>query len=358
MRPFFSNVLCLAVLVVPSFAQVTATYDVFGAGCSGTGTGLGSNHVVPGHMANAFGGSDNSIPFTWSPVRYQQPFLGSDLPSALTMAGLSLRQDERGPMAHGIIVDLEIQVGYTTRTGPTMSTTFANNFDAGAPVTVLPRTQVVFPDQPLNPTNPADFFMTIPWPVTFSWTSAAGRNLLIQVTVFGNSNGSQTWGYPLDATSGNTGRLYGTPASATTGTLEPNYGLVLGIRALTYTAVPMLFSNNTPMINDSFRVRISQARASAPALLCFGLSRTAWGGFTLPLDLGWLGAPGCALLTSIEDARPVTTSAAGVASFSYGIPNDIYLLGLRFHNQFLVADPANAFGLVASNGGVGFIGNQ
>ena len=353
------TVLGLALLTGSALGQVTATYTPYGAGCSGTGTGLGANHVLPAANANAFGGSDNSIPFTWSPVRYQQLFAGADLPAALVMAGLSLRQNERGPVAHGVTVDLEIHVGYTTRTPTTMSSSFASNFDAGAPVTVLPRTLVVFPDQPNPPTNPTDFFFTIPWPATFSWNAATDRHFLVEVLVFGNSNGNQPWGYPLDATGGATARLYGSPPTATTGTLERNYGLVLGIRALTHTATPILFSTSTPQINDTFRVRVAQARPAAPALLCLGTSRTAWGSIPLPFDLGAIGAPGCLLLTSVLDSRPVTTSAAGEASFSYGLPNDIYMLGLPFYNQWLVADPTvNALGFVLSNGGAGVIGNQ
>ena len=95
--------------------QVTAAWSPYGTGCSGTGTGLGANNVLPANQANQFGGSDNSIPFTWSPVRYQQALLGTDLPAAFTMAGLSLRQDERGPIAHGVTVDLEIQIGLSRR---------------------------------------------------------------------------------------------------------------------------------------------------------------------------------------------------------------------------------------------------
>jgi hypothetical protein len=72
-----------------------------------------------------------------------------------------------------------------------------------------------------------------------------------------------------------------------------------------------------------------------------------------------LGAPHCFLLTSVEDVQPVTTNAQGAASFSYALPNNIYLLGERFYNQYLVADPTvNGLGIVLSNGGAGVIGNQ
>ncbi len=347
----------IAMLACP--AQVNALYSTFGRGCPGTGIGLGGNNPLPAPMAGAFGGSDNSIPFTWSPIRYQQVFVGTDLPVAFTMAGLRLRQDERAVLAHGVTVDLEIQVGYTTRAPQSMSTTFAANFDSGAPVTVLPRSFVIFPDQPANPTDPADFFMTIPWTGTFAWAPASGRNLLVQVTVFGNSNGGSIWGYPLDATGGATARLYASPPTATTGTLEPGYGLVMGIVAQTTTAVPVLYSTNTPQIGDSFRVRLAQARPTTSAMLSLGFSASAWGGVALPLDLGWLGAPACAVLCSIDDLQHVAVDARGNASLSYDLPNNIYLLGLRFHNQFVVADPAaNALGIVLSNGGTGVIGNQ
>ena len=359
MRVLGSLVLAVASLAGVANAQVTALYSTFGSGCPGTGSGLGANHVVPANMANAYGGSDNSIPFTWSPVRYQQVFLGSDLPTAFTMTGLSLRQDERGPIAHNVTVDLEIRIGFTMRTPQTMSTTFATNFDAGAPVVVLPRSLVLFPDIPGGPTSPADFFMTIPWTATFPWAPAAGRNLLVDVTIFGNSYGNNIWGYPFDATGGATARLYGSPANATTGKLETGYGLVMGIREFTQTAVPVLHTTNTPQINDTFRVRIAQARPSTTALICLGTSNTYWAGYQLPLDLGFLGAQGCSMLTSVLDAQSVSVSATGTGSFVYSLPNNIYLLGLKFYNQFLVLDPgANAFGFAFSNGGAGVIGNQ
>jgi hypothetical protein len=353
--------LCIVslILAAPCSAQVTATYATFGTGCNGTGTGYGANHVLPAARANSFGGSDNVIPFGWYPVKYQQVFHGTELPTAFTMAGLSLRQDERASVAHSFTVDMEIQVGYTTKTPATMSTTFAANFDAGTPVVVVPRAQIVFPDQPsTGPTDPSDFFLTIPFNNTFDWGPSPGMNFLVQVTVFGNSNGGNPWGYAFDATSG-TARLYGSPANASSGVLDSNYGLVMGLRELSHTAVPVLYSTNEPQIGDTCRIRLAQARAASPALSCLGFSNTAWNGIPLPFDLAPLGAPGCRVLISVTDARPVTTNAQGAASFTYSIPNDIYLLRLAFYNQFVVADPgANSLGLALTNGGVGVIGNQ
>jgi hypothetical protein len=360
MRPLALALLVTAFLPPLARAQVQATFATFGQGCAGTGTGLDAGITVsPANMATRFG-SPNALPFGWSPVRYQQVHAGADFPAALTMAGLSLRQSSRGPISNRFILDLEIQVGYTTRTPGTMSPVFANNFDSGSPVVVLPRVQLAFPDMvPSGPTSPADFFFTIPWPVTFDWTPSPGRNFLMQVTVFGNSYGGVASGYGLDAASGPTiGRIYGSPATATSGTLEPGLGLVLGIRARTHTAVPALYSTNTPQIGDSFRVRFSQARPSSTALILFGVSNSVWVG-GLPMDLGFLGAPSCTLLTSIDDVQTMAIDAAGAANHVYQIPNSIYLLGRRFYNQGMIVDPpANGLGFAFSNGGVAVIGNQ
>ena len=342
-------------------AQVDATFATFGVGCPGTGSGLDTAiSILPAYMSSRFG-SGNSIPFGWTPTRYQQLLPGADLPNALTMAGLSLRQAPRTPIANRYTVDLEIAVAYTTRTPATMSASFATNLDSGPLVVVLPRTQVTLPDMvPTGPTSPADFFVTIPWINTFDWVPAPGRNLLVQVTVFGNSYGGIAVGYGLDMASGSTiGRLYSNSPTATSGALEPGLGLVLGIRALTQTALPVLYSTNTPQIGDSFRVRFSQARPSSSTFVFLGFSSSAWSGIALPMDLGWLGAPGCSLLVSIDDVQSISTNAAGTGSFSYDLPNSIYLLRARLYNQGMIFDPtANGLGFAFTNGGVGVIGNQ
>jgi hypothetical protein len=356
----FPRLVALALAAPAALAQFDATYTAYGTGCPGTGSGLGGHNVVPAPYANAFAGSDNSIPFTWSPVRYQQVFAGTDLPRAFTIGGLAVRQNERAPVAHNVTVDLEIKVAYTTRTPSTMNTTFAANFDAGAPVIVLPRTNVTFPDQsPTPPTSPAQFLMTIPWPTQFAWVPTAGTNLLIDVTVFGNSYGNRTWGYPLDAGSGQTARLWGTPANATTGALETGYGLVLSLVEWTTTAVPTLTSAETPQIGNQFPVTLGQARPNAPALLLFGASNQSWSGLSLPFDLGALGATGCQTLASGELILPVTTRSTGSATITFDIPSNIYILGGRFYNQFAVVDAAaNRLGLALSNAAVGVFGNQ
>lgn len=348
-----------ALLAATATAQWTATYDTLGNGCPGTGVGLGARTTLPAAAANSWG-SGNAIPFGWGACKYQQIFAGSELPNALVIGGLSLRQPHTGATAVGFTVDMEIRVGTTTKGNGTMSTTFAANWDLGAPTTVLPRTLVDFPDQAgIVPTAPSQFALTIPWTNAFAWTPQAGTNLLVEITVFGNSWGG-IYGYPLDNTAG-TVSAFGTPETATTANGGPvrGFGVVMGLDASTNTATPQLYTDTTPQIGDSFRVRVRQAKASTLAAMVLGWSNTSSGGNPLPVDLGVLGAPGCQILVDPLVITPLTTTATGTTNLQYQLPNDIYALGHSFYNQAWILDAAaNPLGLVATNAGHGVFGNQ
>lgn len=357
--PPFHRLTAIALLATSAAtSQVTATYSTFGAGCPGTGLGFGNRTLLPAAATTSWG-SGNAIPFGWTPNRYQQVFLGTQLPAAFTIGGLSLRQPHTGPTAPRFTIDVEIKVGYTTRWGTGLSTTFASNWDVAAPITVLPRTFFELPDQPTPPPSQNDVLVTIPWSVPFAWAPQPGHNLLIDITVFGNSYGSQVYGYPIDNLGG-TYSVYGTPATATVGNGGLRaFGPVMGFDALVNTAVPHLYSDDTPQINNTFRVRVNQCKASTVALLLFGTSATQWNGIALPLDLAAFGAPGCSLLVENLIASALLTNSSGATDLQYTLPYNIYVLGQSFYNQAFVFDPtANAFGFVASNAGHGVFGNQ
>lgn len=351
--------LAVACLSALASTQVTATYATFGSGCPGTGAGLGAMNIAPAIAATAFG-AGNAIPLGWTPNVYQQVIPGGDLPTAFAIGGMALRRPRTGPVSHNFTVDVQIKLGYTTRWQGTFDPVFANNWDAGAPVTVLPRVQYPLPDEPVTPpSSPTEFFTTITFANPFAWVPAPGRNLLLEVTLFGNSFGNQAWAYPLDNVNGTIAQ-FGDGATATVANSGVRtFGMALGLVEHTQTAVPQLYSTDTPQIGNTFRVRIAQAAPSSFALLLLGLSDTQWNGTPLPFDLGAVGAPGCPLLVAGHDLRLLGVAAAGTASLQYSLPNDIYLLNLRFYNQALVLDAgANALGIAASNGGVGLVGNQ
>jgi hypothetical protein len=224
---------------------------------------------------------------------------------------------------------------------------------------VLPRTLVYLPDQPAPPPSQLDVLVTIPWAQPFAWVPQPGRNLLVEITVFGNSFGSGIYGYPIDNLGG-TYSLYGTPETATVANSGlRSFGLVMGFDAQTHTAVPRLYSNDTPQIGNTFRVRVDQSAPSTVALLVLGFSDTWWNGIPLPLSLAPFGAPGCSLLVDNAIGSVLVTDSAGTTNLQYTLPNAIYALGSSFYNQAFVFDPAaNAFGFVASNAGHGVFGNQ
>lgn len=345
-------------LLAAAPAQIQAAYDVYGTGCPGTGTGLGTQHVVPAVYANQFAGGSNAIPFWMNSTRYQQLFLGTELPAAFTIGGFGVRQSPNFLSGLSeVLVDLEIQIGYTTRTPATMSATFADNFDLGTPVTVLPRTLFLFPGMPTTPpSSPSDFVLQIPFPTTLDYVPAPGRNLIVQIVHYGAS--TPGFAYPMDAGgSSATARLFASPQTSTIGTLEPGYGIVMCLFELTHTAVPILSSKETPQIGNQLPVKLSQARPKAPALLLLGGSDQLFAGLGLPFDLTPVGGTGCALLASAELSNGVTTSSSGTATFTYQIPLALTLLGGRFYNQWVIVDPnANPLGVAFSNAGAGLVG--
>lgn len=353
--------LCFATTLLTTFATAqVASYDAYGSGCPGTGIGMGAGQVAPQAFATTFMPSNNAMGFTGTSQRYQQVFAGTEFPSAFVMNGVALRWDNQTYLQiPGALVDLDIYVGYTTKTPSTITSTFAANFDLGAPVNVLPRTNVPFPDQNNPPaTNPTEFQVLIPWPATFTWVPQPGRNLLIEFVMRGSSLGS-AFTYVMDCGwSPATARVYGS-ATATVGSLDGfAYGYVMKFFDQTNTAVPVLTGTDTPQFGNNVPLRLTQAKANTVALLVTGLSDTVWNGSALPLPLVSFGAPACSLLASFDAGDVVTTNGSGTGTFQFLVPVNFNLLGVHFYNQYAVYDPgANGFGFAFSNAGVGVIGN-
>jgi hypothetical protein len=77
---------------------------------------------------------------------------------------------------------------------------------------------------------------------------------------------------------------------------------------------------------------------------------------SLPLPLGFAGAPGCDLLVQ-PDVVEFRAAAAGKAEWALPVPNVPALAGAMFWQQAFVFDAAaNALGLAASNGVVVTLG--
>ena len=111
-----------------------------------------------------------------------------------------------------------------------------------------------------------------------------------------------------------------------------------------------------PQLGASFTATVSNIPPLAlpRTFVIFGASNTAWGKNALPLDLGFLGAPGCSLNVSFD----LLLSLGAGNQFKVAVPNDSKLLGVKFYMQaYSAAVNANAARLVVSNGVFGQAGN-
>jgi len=124
-----------------------------------------------------------------------------------------------------------------------------------------------------------------------------------------------------------------------------------------FKLTPDLSNVGAPELQKSFQLDLSLGRVNSAAVLIFGTSKTTWGTAKLPLDLAFLGAKGCSLLTSYGFTLVTTTDSIGSGSVKITVPNLKALSGVTFHNQFFVLDKAaNGLGLSFTNGGTGKIG--
>ncbi len=111
-----------------------------------------------------------------------------------------------------------------------------------------------------------------------------------------------------------------------------------------------------PWIGGTFSLRLTGIPNNAPAVVCFGASRTVWPPLALPFPLDPLGMAGCVLFASGEFLATMPT-CGNAGALSVVLPNDSGLLGGEFFNQALIVDlVANAAGLTASNAAEATIG--
>lgn len=99
-----------------------------------------------------------------------------------------------------------------------------------------------------------------------------------------------------------------------------------------------------PLGSPKFAVTLSGAPATKPATCCLGLKTTS-------LELGFMDAPGCHLLLSLDLLLGTTTDSSGKALQSLPIPPVPSFAGLSLYAEWYVLDPAiNKAGLGTSGG--------
>ena len=120
--------------------------------------------------------------------------------------------------------------------------------------------------------------------------------------------------------------------------------------------VPRLGTAQEPRLGSSYGVTLSNLPASPLAMLATGISNASWAFGSLPSLLTPFGMPGCRSYTSADliQVLPVT---AGIAIWTWSVPNNPGLVGTPFYQQGVAIDAGiNAAGLTVSNAGASVIG--
>ncbi|MCA8956537.1 MAG: beta-lactamase family protein [Planctomycetes bacterium] len=120
--------------------------------------------------------------------------------------------------------------------------------------------------------------------------------------------------------------------------------------------VPSLVAVTPPKIGTTFEWRIGNLPATPTLGITYvGLSNTSWGTVALPLDLSFLGAPGCRLFVSTDFALP--WAGASSVTQRLPVPNSNTLSVHRFYMQSAVVDgTANTLAMTLSDAGVVRVG--
>jgi len=118
--------------------------------------------------------------------------------------------------------------------------------------------------------------------------------------------------------------------------------------------IPALSNQGLPQLGATYDVTLDEALAVTFAALATGFSDQVYSGLPLPLTLP---GTGCDLLMSADLLDLALTDGSGAASLSLTMPASASFVGTELYHQWVVFDPANALGLVLSNGGISLVGN-
>ena len=142
------------------------------------------------------------------------------------------------------------------------------------------------------------------------------------------------------------------------GTTQSNaaagYGLI-GTGCAGTLGVPGNRSTTVPSLGGAATIVVDKLPFDL-GVMALGTSRTLSGIGPLPVDLGFLGMPGCPLRVSFE-ATLTLVGSANSATLVFPVPSTPSLVGSQVYSQALSFDPAlNAFGFAISDAAVLLVG--
>jgi hypothetical protein len=254
------------------------------------------------------------------------------VPDGASITQIGFRQDTAvTTLDTGRSLQLEVRMGYTTASSSAPSTTFDTNYD-GAPATVFGPALFQLPNlrDTASPLPNGQLFVTLTTPFVFV---PAGRNLVVEYRINGNSGGGTSFNYRLDRADFFSPVLLGAPGCATSGNVVPQL-TANPVR----TGQTLTLTGSTGPANSFGVVAIDVGgRLVTPFPLgaVFGGIAPACTGQLLPANLATLGA---------------ATSTNGGFTASYTIPNVPALNDLWVAHQALLLDAFAPGSLVVSNG--------
>lgn len=126
---------------------------------------------------------------------------------------------------------------------------------------------------------------------------------------------------------------------------------------------PPQLSAGAPIAGAAWNLTVTGLAPNTSGVLFFGLRDDSLGRFSLPLDLGLFGAPGCFLNVSSDPgagASSLSTGSnpAGQAVVTFSLPNLPGLIGFTFYNQYvsLEAPLGRVLPITTTNAGRGVVG--
>lgn len=292
--------------------------------------------IFPAEYAAVAEGPFNSpnLPLAFGTSRalivYDQ--LDLDIPVGATITHVGFRQDATlSAMDAGRTLQLEIRMGFTTRSSTAPSTTFDANYDT-PPTTVFGPATFQLPNlrDAQNPLAGGRFAVPLATPFAYA---PNGRNLVVEYRVFGNSGGGTAWNYRLDRADFHSPVLTGPAGCAHSGGATPQ------------------LAGNPVRVGAALNLTGSSGPANTIAILAIDVGGRLSAPWPLSLVFPGTGATCTGQILGSTLATIVgTTTASGGSTFSYAVPNNPALNDLWLAHQELLLDAFAPGGIVVSNG--------
>ncbi len=186
----------------------------------------------------------------------------------------------------------------------------------------------------------------------------------VNIPIFGGVGGTMNVQVELDLTSGAIEYRYGaiscgnvsivgwapgTPLSVVdAGSIDISAQLAAGFGTQSTEQVALALATTTPPVIGS---AVTFSASNIPATSPLSVYVCSAGQTNPGLDLGSIGAPGCAAYVTLPEIFAVDLLTNPTASATFTIPADPFFVGQSFYSQAVSFDAgANAFGMITSNG--------